>query len=219
MASLPQQLRSIPISQVYQVLTGRKVRRSGDRKWRAAALWRGGDALSVAGDDADGVWMDFVTNEGGGVLDLVAAIRGGTRREAYQWLADWAGVPSPARVPDASARSRWLEEQRFVNEFLPRARRWRRGMAFLTEELLELLKAPLLQPVTGDLELGEIYRTERLLSRLRRLDGAELVREYFWWWETDQELARLLTHWSAQLEADQRAEVRKAVLYGPRTQA
>jgi hypothetical protein len=212
MASLPQQLRSIPISQVYQVLTGREVRRSGDRKWRAAALWRGGDALSVAGDDADGVWMDFAASEGGGVLDLVAAIRGGTRREAYQWLADWAGVPSPAKGPDRREHARWLYEQERVKRLLSTALYWRRGIIALTSELLDDLKAKLLEPLVLDLKVGEIYRLERMLWRLRHLDGAGLVAEYLSW--RNSNLTPLLVKFSQDQEADERAAIIQEILHG-----
>lgn len=83
----------VRISDVYAALTGRKLRRTGVDTWRGQAWWRNGNGLNVRLDDSRGVWKDFVTNEGGGVLALVVRIRGGTRQDALRWVADFAGVP------------------------------------------------------------------------------------------------------------------------------
>lgn len=86
-------LSQIRISDVYNALTGAVPRRTGRDTWRGPAPWRGGESpQSVSGDDGRGVWHDFVTNDGGGVLDLVQRIRGGNRADALRWTADLAGV-------------------------------------------------------------------------------------------------------------------------------
>lgn len=72
-------LASIKVSRVYRTLVGKEPRRSGSDTWRAVAVWRGGDGFNVSLDDARGIWHDFTTGEGGGVLDLVVRIRGGSR--------------------------------------------------------------------------------------------------------------------------------------------
>jgi hypothetical protein len=59
---------------------------------RGVATWRNGKKFSVSFSDAKGVFHDFVTNEGGGVLDLVSRVVGCDRRKALQWLAAYAGV-------------------------------------------------------------------------------------------------------------------------------
>jgi hypothetical protein len=55
-------------------------------------MWRGGDGFNVSLNDTRSVWHDFTTDEGGGVLDLVARIRGGDRQDALRWLAAFAGI-------------------------------------------------------------------------------------------------------------------------------
>src|SRR5690348_3829959 len=82
-------LAGIKISQVYHALAGKEPRRAGSDNWRAVAVWRGGDGFNVSMDDVRGLWHDFTTDEGGGVLDLVVRIRGGTRQDALRWLAEF----------------------------------------------------------------------------------------------------------------------------------
>ncbi len=48
--------------------------------------WRYGRQGSLSIDLARGVWRDFETGDGGGVLDLVARVRGGSRTDAVAWL-------------------------------------------------------------------------------------------------------------------------------------
>jgi len=59
---------------------------------RGRAFWRDGDGLNVSVSDRKGCWYDFVAGTGGGVIDLVVYVKGGTRAEALAFVADLAGV-------------------------------------------------------------------------------------------------------------------------------
>ncbi len=50
------------------------------------AQWRYGGKGSLAVDVARGLFTDFETGEGGGLLDLVRWVRGGSRADAARWL-------------------------------------------------------------------------------------------------------------------------------------
>jgi hypothetical protein len=64
------------------------------RNGRGRAFWRVGDGLNVSVDCERGLWRDFVSGDGGGVLDLIATVRGGTRADAAKWLeAELGGGP------------------------------------------------------------------------------------------------------------------------------
>ena len=80
------------ISQAYEALTGERPRQAGAGRYRARAVWRDGVGFNVALDDSSGGWYDFVAGEGGGVLDLVQLVRGGTRQEALKFVAGIAGI-------------------------------------------------------------------------------------------------------------------------------
>jgi len=85
-------LSHVRISDVYRVLTGAEPRQTGANRWRARAIWRGGNGWNVSLNDSRGGWKDFVTSDRGGVLDLVVRVRGGSRADGLRWLADYAGV-------------------------------------------------------------------------------------------------------------------------------
>jgi DNA primase len=59
---------------------------------RDVAVWRKGKNFSVSFNDAKGVWHDFVTNQGGGVIDFVVKVLGCDRGAAMEWLAADSGV-------------------------------------------------------------------------------------------------------------------------------
>jgi hypothetical protein len=128
MSAVQDVLSRVRISDVYHALTGAAPRRAGQDAWRAAAPWRGGDSQdSVSGNDARGVWHDFVSGECGGILDLVQRIRGGNRADALRYAADLAGVPLDNKPLSAVDRARWGAERREFERDLPAARYWRRG--------------------------------------------------------------------------------------------
>jgi hypothetical protein len=90
-------------------------------------VWRDGDGLNVSLDDNRRVWHDFVTDEGGGVLDLIVQIRGGSRQEALRWLADFAGmiIDHPlTRVERERYRRQSAVAEREANDLV----RWRDGL-------------------------------------------------------------------------------------------
>jgi len=88
-------VQSVRISQVWRALGGAEPVRG-----RACAFWRGGDnPQAVALDDEKGCWYDHRDGVGGGVLDLIQHVRGGTRGDALNWLADLIGVQLDERPP------------------------------------------------------------------------------------------------------------------------
>lgn len=184
---------SVRISEIYTALTGKEPRRTGPDKYRGAAVWRGGDnPQSVALDDSRNTWYDFPTGEGGGVLDLVVRIRGGSRQDALRWTADFAGIPMDDRKPAPADRAEWTKNQQALRRDLAQARNWKRAIVRLTDELLDRLKAALVDPALPRPRTGEIFNVERLLSRLRALDGIALVQEYQRWTAQAQTLTKCL---------------------------
>src|SRR5215472_2083612 len=63
------------------------------RRNRAQAFYRGGKGLSVSLNNLTGTWFDHAEGCGGGKLDLIARVNGGTRSDAMKWLAAELGVP------------------------------------------------------------------------------------------------------------------------------
>jgi hypothetical protein len=204
-------LDRIRLSAIYLALTGKPVKPTGGGRWRARALWRGGKQLSVAGDDRRGVWMDHVSGEAGGVLDLVVRVRGGTRQDALRWAAEFSGVPLENKPQSERERAEWIREQRRVERLLPTACCWRSAMIALTDELLDHLKAKLMEPVIRDLDFGEIYRVEQFLARLRRIDGVELIREFQSWMTTSPVFSEALTRCGREREATQLRALEKYI--------
>ena len=67
---------------------------------RCAATWRGGDNQSAVSIGKDG-WHDFRTEEGGSVLDLVAAVRfDGDMQQAQEWLGERLGLVAKNETRD-----------------------------------------------------------------------------------------------------------------------
>jgi len=169
-------LNRLKISDVYQALGGPKLRHN-----RGPAFWRGGDGFNVSLEDPRGVWHDFTTDEGGGVLDLVVQVRGGNRADALRWLADLAGVRMDDTPLSPGDRERWMAERRALERDLPAARYWRRAAGNMAEELLDSLKAALVDPMLPQPDIGEIGHVENMLRSLQRIDGAALVGDFRWW--------------------------------------
>ena len=172
-------IHAIPISQVYRQLTGLDPRRDGPGQWRAKATWRNGDGYNVSLHDGKQVWHDFVYADGGGTLDLIIRIRGGSRADALRWISESTGIPLDDRRFSRAERAQHAERRRQVEKNLPVAKYWRRSAVPLTEEVLAELKAGISTPA-GKLrpEPGEIFTVERSAARLRRVDGEQLVNEY-----------------------------------------
>jgi hypothetical protein len=180
-ATVNEIIQATRISKVYVALGGPKLHGT-----RGPAFWREGKGLNVHLDDAKGIWHDFVSGEGGGVLDLVMQVQGGTRREALRWVAAFTGIPLDDDSPEAAeTRERWIEERRRIERHLPNAAYWRSAAVSLIEDILVGLKATLFDGAPGPLpDIGEIGRLTTLLARLERIEDAELVAEYSWWHDT-----------------------------------
>jgi hypothetical protein len=169
------------ITEVACALTGVEPRRTGPETARMPAIWRGGDGLNVSLDDRQGVWHDFAADEGGGVLDLIVRVRGGSRADALRWAAEFAGVPIKDTPLSRQERARWAAELREIERDLPIARYWRRAAINLAGDLLATLKAALFDRTLPQPEIGELRRLEALLASLQRSDGAALNKQYRWW--------------------------------------
>jgi hypothetical protein len=171
---------SVRISEVYQAVTGVSPRRTGRDTWRAKRP--GGDSPDrISGDDSRGIWHDFVDDSGGGVLDLIVHLAGGSRQDALRWLADFAGLPLQGKPLSREERQQWARERQELDQHLPNAQFWRRAAVNLIEAALHELKTALFDPMLPQPKVNEIYDTERVLARLKRIDGAELVAEYREW--------------------------------------
>src|SRR5712692_4627635 len=96
----------ISITEIYHALGGPPLRCR-----RGQAFWRGGDGYNVALDDRKTAFHDFARGEGGGVLDLIKLVHGGTNKDALRWLADFAGLPLDHR-PLTTSESRAYERRR-----------------------------------------------------------------------------------------------------------
>ena len=174
-------LARVKISEVYYVLTRKQPRRVGSDAWRGPAVWRGGDGLNVSLNDTRNLWHDFTANEGGGVLDLVVRVRGGSRQDALRWVADFAGVPLDSRSLSPTEQADWARRQHLIKRELPRARLWQRAALALGDQVLDNLKAALADPKLPRPEIGEIAFWTRQIPAWRRMADAELVTEYLWW--------------------------------------
>ena len=174
-------LASVRISQVYRALGGPELRRSGQDRYRGRAWWRDGDGFNVSLDDARNLWNDFPTGEGGGVLDLVVRVCGGSRQNALRWVADLVGCPLDDHPLPHFERVRWARGRRQIERELAKARLWLRSALALGKEVIDRLKAPLTDPTLPWPTVGEIARWTAQLEAWRRLDDAGLVAEYVWW--------------------------------------
>ncbi len=169
-------ISAVKISDVYRALGGGELHHE-----RGRAFWRDGQGFNVSLNDKRGVWHDFATGDGGGVLDLVQRARGTTKADALRWLADFAGVPLKDRAWSPQERARFAQERTVFERDLAEARDWRRAGMMLCEEALDLLKSALFDPTAGRVDTGELMDVERLLARLRSAGDAGLVDEYREW--------------------------------------
>lgn len=198
-------LACVKISAVCHTLTGIAPRRCGADRYRAVATWRGGDGYTVSLDDARGVWHDPVPDEGGGVLDLVVRVRGGSRADALRWCADLVGIPLDDHPLSPADRARWVQERRLLDRELPAARLWRRAAIEMSEQLLDLMKRVFFTGPADQIDFAGIRDTTNLLSRLLRIDGAELVAEFQSWMKSHPGLTGAMVQSSRTREAAERS--------------
>jgi len=109
----------VPISAVWRALGGGPLRYG-----RGQAFWReSADGYNVSLSDIKGVWHDFAGNVGGGVLDLVQHVQGGTRAEALKFVADVGGV-TIASMPLSRTEKRVYAEHRQQGALLAQQCAW-----------------------------------------------------------------------------------------------
>lgn len=79
--------------------------------------WRYGSKGSLAVDVTRGLFTNFETGEGGGLLDLVRRVRGGSRVDAAQWLEgdgwDQVSTKRAERLPRPINKPQETETARF----------------------------------------------------------------------------------------------------------
>jgi hypothetical protein len=175
-----------------------------------AASWRGGDGLNVALDDGRGVWYDFTTGEGGGILDLVSRIRGGSRQDALKWLADFAGVPLFEQSLSAEERAQLAEERQRRERDLSEARYWRRSAISMYEETLARMKTTFFTPGQEAVTVADLQGATVALAMLRSTGDDLLLAEFRWWIEHYPGMTAALIRSAKQLEA---AEMRAITKY------
>jgi hypothetical protein len=152
-----------PIVDVWYRLGGEPLRQSG-AQFRGRAFWRDGDGWNVSVEAGKGVWKDFAANHGGGVLDLVVQVRGGSRAEAAQWL----GLTSES--VEMSERRRWAARRARAERIGQGADDWRSGLL----ELLEEAKAEAFR--SGD--MGTLELAASALYRAQRASSATIIEMF-----------------------------------------
>jgi hypothetical protein len=161
------------ISAVWLALGGGPIRRGRGRAW-----WRGGDGWSVSVNDERSVWFDHREGHGGGVLDLITTVNGGTRLDASRWLHQHFRISPPQRRGRPSDRRRAASDER---EFR-RARLWASAVVPMAEHALE--------------EIGVAHPSRTALTiLLRSLLGPRddaLVRAYREWFRAEPALTSAL---------------------------
>jgi hypothetical protein len=197
-------IANVRIFDIWKALTGEPIRGG-----RVRAIWRGGKNFSVSLNNDRGVWHDFVSNEGGGILDLIARVRGGTRADALRWAADFAGISLDDKPLSAADRARWAQERRALERDLPEARYWRRSAINMAEELSGVLKAGLVDRTLPQAHVGEIGDVDAMLRRVQRADGAALVAEFAWWREHRPSMTAAMVRAAKTREQSERHAVEK----------
>jgi hypothetical protein len=194
---------------VYQALTGIKPRGHGET-WRAPAPWRDTSDCNLSLHDGKGTWYDFAAGEGGGVLDLVARVRGCNRADALHWCAELAGLPIENKSLSAEDRKRWARKRHQLERDLPVGRLWRRAVIALGWEALDALKSALFDAAAPMRpEIGEVAQWTRQLATWQRLDDAALMEEYHWWRQHHPGITAALVRAAEQWEQTERRAIQR----------
>jgi hypothetical protein len=135
---------------------------------RGVATWREGRNFSVSFNDVKNVWHDFVTGSGGGILDLVQRVRGGSRADALRWLADFAGVVIDDRPESRADRRAFAERRERDERDMREAEFFRIAAERVAEHVLEELPEA----------VEERFRPTQFLLNLRGSQGAALLALY-----------------------------------------
>jgi hypothetical protein len=173
----PELIARTRITSVWAALGGGEIRRN-----HSQAFWRNGDGFNVALNDDCGIWFDHRDNVGGGILDLIAHVRGGTRAEALKWLAERLGLPLDGARLSNEERRRYAQAQKRAPELARAATLW------LIERRAELeqIKADALERMEAAREHGKdpmpaVMALERAASEhhlLSLMKNEGIVRAY-----------------------------------------
>lgn len=187
MSAVQDVLSQTRISEVWRGLGGPELHRGRGRRF-----WRGGDNQdAVSLSDAKNTFYDHVDGSGGGVLDLIALVRGGARQDALKWLADFTGTPLEDRPLAPADREQWAAARRELEADLPAARLWRRVFVNLIEATGDAEKAKLFDPVQGPADTNAMRDMFAMLATYRGMTGGVLVGAY----RAHRESEPLLTAW------------------------
>jgi hypothetical protein len=143
-----------------------------------------------------------VDGSGGGVLDLVQRVQGGSRQGALRWTADFAGIPLADHPLSPEERKRWKEERRALEADSPDAHRWRRTFCNYLESEMDSEKAKLFGGGTPDTDA--IRSMTDMLTSYRQMTGAVLVHTYRTWRERQPTLTAWFVRRGYQLEETDR---------------
>ena len=157
-------LTKFPIAAVWTMLGGGPLKRFGS-KYRGQAWWRNGDGWNVSIDRDKGVWHDKVTRRGGGILHLVADVRGCSLSEAAQWLDPEEKQPYSGRQ-----RREYAQRRQAAEDLAQRVADWGRG------QWLSIERAKAVAFRTGDDRLLEV--TARALYALESATSEQLLERY-----------------------------------------
>jgi hypothetical protein len=181
-------ISQVRVSEIYREATGVEPKRYSGGRWRARATCNG-DGLNVSLDDGKGVWYDFVTREGGGVLALVQRVKDCTKGAALGWLADLVGIQLPKGF---HRRFQHRQQRADPQPDLIEARYWRQATFVLCEEALRELSERLFDATAGEVDFDHLQATTSLVHRLRWADDAVLLFTYRAWRLSDPTLTAAL---------------------------
>jgi len=192
------------IAEVWRALGGGELRRG-----RGRAFWREGDGFNVALDSKRGIWRDFATNEGGGILRLVETVRGCSKGEAFRWLADLAGVGLAPFSPDR--RRRYAQTRRDAAEIAKLAAWWLESRCEELEELKRLSNGDY-----GTWDEAALAAASGGLFRLHQMDPAEVIAEFSKACQIESERTRELIQ-AGRTHQEQLDEIISRILRTPET--
>jgi hypothetical protein len=145
---------SQPISAIWTALGG-----DAPRRGRVRAFYRKGDNPdAVSLNDEKGCWHDFVTEDGGGVLDLVQHVRGCTRGEAVRWLAELHGLPLDGDSLSKAERTRYARARRRAPALAQDLADWTRGLYLIAQRDVITTGALVSLLLDHDCEPGHVHR-------------------------------------------------------------
>ncbi len=127
MNTAPGIISRIRISEVWAALGGSPLRHG-----RGRAFWRDGDGYNVSVSDDKNCWHDFVSGDGGGVLNLVQKVRGGSRADALRLVADVAGVTLDTKALSNDEKHNYAEHRHQAASLAQQCAWWARAY---TQEL------------------------------------------------------------------------------------